>query len=144
MTAPNGGTFIVMEKGDPALPGAGRPPKSDILKEVAEMMEGDGFTIVEGDLLGEDGKPTGQVVKIRARVANMKDAARAWAAQVKKASPKHLEMYLKYTIGLPKQQMDLTTNGQSLNNNPIANLSAEKQAEILRMINAESYGGASN
>ena len=97
-----------MEKGDKTLPGAGRPPKSDILKEVAEMMEGDGFTIVEGDLLGEDGKPTGQVVKIRARVANMKDAARAWAAQVKKASPKHLEMYLKYTIGLPKQQLEHT------------------------------------
>ena len=53
----NGGTLEARQKGDPALPGAGRPPKSDILMEVGEMMEGDGYAEIEGDLLGEDGKP---------------------------------------------------------------------------------------
>jgi len=135
MTAPNGGTFIVMEKGDPALPGAGRPPKSDILMEVGEMMEGDGWAVIEGDLLDENEKPTGQVVKIRARIPNAKDAAKAWMAKVRKADPALLKLYMEYTFGKPKQQMDLTTNGQSLNNSPMANLPPEKQAEILRMLN---------
>ena len=144
VAARNGGTLEARQKGDPALPGAGRPPKSDILTEVGEMMEGDGYAEIEGDLLGEDGKPTGQMVKIRARIPNAKDAAKAWMAKVRKADPALLKLFLEYKYGKPKQQMDLTTNGQSLNNSPMANLSAEKQAEILRMINAESYGGASN
>jgi len=135
MKAPNGGTFQVREKGDPALPGAGRPPKSDILKEVAEMMEGDGWAVIEGDLLDENEKPTGQVVKVRARIPNAKNAAQAWMAKVRKADPALLKLYMEYTFGKPKQQMDLTTNGQSLNNSPMANLPPEKQAEILRMLN---------
>jgi len=131
----NGGTLIKRQKGDPALPGAGRPPKSDILMEVGEMMEGDGWAVIEGDLLDENEKPTGQVVKIRARIPNAKDAAKAWMAKVRKADPALLKLYMEYTFGKPKQQMDLTTNGQSLNNSPMANLPPEKQAEILRMLN---------
>ncbi len=133
-----------MEKGDKTLPGAGRPPKSDILTEVGEMMEGDGWAVIEGDLLDENEKPTGQTVKIRARIPNAKDAAKAWMTKVRKADPALLKLFLEYKYGKPKQAVDVTTNGQSLNNSPIANLSPERQAEILRMINAESDGGASN
>ena len=106
IAARNGGTLEARQKGDPALPGAGRPPKSDILKEVAEMMEGDGFTIVEGDLLDENEKPTGQMVKVRARIPNAKNAAQAWMAKVRKADPALLKLYMEYTFGKPKQQLE--------------------------------------
>ena len=102
----NGGTLRSMEKGDKTLPGAGRPPKSDILTEVGEMMEGDGYAEIEGDLLGDDGKPTGQIVKIRARIPNAKDAAKAWMAKVRKADPALLKLYMEYTFGKPKQQLE--------------------------------------
>ena len=95
-----------MEKGDKTVPGAGRPPKSDILAEVSEMMEGDGYAEIEGDLLGEDGKPTGQIVKIRARIPNAKDAAKAWMAKVRKADPALLKLFLEYKYGKPKQQLE--------------------------------------
>lgn len=102
----NGGTLKSMEKGDKTLPGAGRPPKSDILKEVAEMMEGDGWAVIEGDLLDENEKPTGQVVKVRARIPNAKNAAQAWMAKVRKADPALLKLYMEYTFGKPKQQLE--------------------------------------
>ena len=102
----NGGTLRSMEKGDKTFPGAGRPPKSDILMEVGEMMEGDGYAEIEGDLLGEDGKPTGQIVKIRARIPNAKDAAKAWMAKVRKADPALLKLFLEYKYGKPKQQLE--------------------------------------
>lgn len=114
MKTPNGGTFMVREKGDPALPGAGRPPKSDILKEVAEMMDGDGWAVIEGDLLDENEKPTGQKVKIRARIPNAKDAARAWMAKVRKADPALLKLYMEYTHGKPKQFIDLSSGGEQI------------------------------
>ena len=97
-----------MEKGDKTFPGAGRPPKSDILTEVGEMMEGDGYAEIEGDLLGDDGKPTGQIVKIRARIPNAKDAAKAWMAKVRKADPALLKLFLEYKYGKPKQQLEHT------------------------------------
>jgi hypothetical protein len=100
-----------MEKGDKTLPGAGRPPKSDILLEVGEMMEGDGWAVIEGDLLDENEKPTGQTVKIRARIPNAKDAAKAWMAKVRKADPALLKLFLEYKYGKPKQQMELNLNG---------------------------------
>lgn len=136
MKTPNGGTFQVREKGDPALPGAGRPPKSDILAEVGEMMEGDGWAVIEGDLLDENEKPTGQKVKIRARIPNAKDAAKAWMAKVRKADPALLKLFLEYKYGKPKQQLDVTTNGESIS--PLSGLNPERQAEILRILNAES------
>lgn len=97
--------MIKREKGDPALPGAGRPPKSDILQEVGEMMEGDGYAVIEGDLLDESEQPTGKIVKVRARVPNAKDAAKAWMAKVRKADPRLLELFLKYKYGLPVQRI---------------------------------------
>lgn len=127
-----------MEKGDKTLPGAGRPPKSDILMEVGEMMEGDGYAVIEGDLLDENDEPTGKMVKVRARVPNAKDAAKAWMAKVRKADPALLKLFLEYKYGKPKQQMDLTTNGESLNSTPLERLSPEKQAEVLRLLNADS------
>ncbi len=121
-----------MEKGDKTFPGAGRPPKSDILKEVAEMMEGDGWAVIEGDLLDENGKPTGQVVKVRARIPNAKNAAQAWMAKVRKADPALLKLYMEYTFGKPKQQMEHTgPDGKDLfpqfANQPI-------QVEILKTV----------
>lgn len=132
----NGGTLEARQKGDPALPGAGRPPKSDILAEVGEMMEGDGWAVIEGDLLDENEKPTGQKVKIRARIPNAKDAAKAWMAKVRRADPALLKLFLEYKYGKPKQQLDVTTNGESIS--PLSGLNPEKQAEILRILNAES------
>lgn len=128
----NGGTLMSMEKGDKTLPGAGRPPKSDILTEVGEMMEGDGWAEIEGDLLGEDGKPTGQIVKIRARIPNAKDAAKAWMAKVRKADPALLKLFLEYKYGKPKQQLEHTgPDGKDLfpqfANQPI-------QVEILKTV----------
>lgn len=103
----NGGTLKSMEKGDKTLPGAGRPPKSDILEEVFAMMESDnGYVVVEGDLLDADDKPTGQMVKVRARIANGKKAAQAWMTKLGKADKGHLELFLKYKYGLPKQQLE--------------------------------------
>ncbi len=132
VAARNGGTLEARQKGDPALPGAGRPPKSDILKEVAEMMEGDGWAVIEGDLLDENEKPTGQIVKVRARIPNAKNAAQAWMAKVRKADPALLKLYMEYTFGKPKQQLEHTgPDGKDLfpqfANQPI-------QVEILKTV----------
>lgn len=75
-------------------------------------------------------------MKIRARIPNAKDAARAWMAKVRKADPALLKLYMEYKYGKPKQQVDVTTNGESIS--PLSGLNPEKQAEILRILNAES------
>ena len=69
-------------------------------------MEGDGWAVIEGDLLDENEKPTGQVVKVRARIPNAKNAAQAWMAKVRKADPALLKLYMEYTFGKPKQQLE--------------------------------------
>jgi len=102
----NGGTLKSMEKGDKTFPGAGRPPKSDILTEIERMMEGDGYVVIEGDLLDENDKPTGKKVKIRASIPNSESTARAWLAGVKKGNPQLLAMYLDRKYGKPKQAVE--------------------------------------
>lgn len=94
------------EKGDPRINRKGRPEKSDILQEVGEMMEGDGYAVIEGDLLDEHDKPTGKIVKIRARIPNAKDAAKAWMAKVRKADPALLKLFLEYKYGKPTQRVE--------------------------------------
>jgi hypothetical protein len=112
--ARNGGTFHVREKGDPALPGAGRPPQKNIIEEVTKLMEGDGYTIVEGELLDESGKRTGKMVKVRASVPNMASAARAYAANMKKGDVRTLQIYLERTQGKVKDIVDMNFRGQSV------------------------------
>jgi hypothetical protein len=133
MPGRNGGTLTKQKKGEPPPAGAGRPPKSDILAEVGEMMEGDGWAVIEGDLLDENEKPTGQKAKIRARIPNAKDAARAWMTKVKKADPALLKLYMEYKYGKPKQQLEHTgADGKDLfpqfANQPI-------QVEIIKTTN---------
>jgi len=110
----NGGTFQVREKGDPALPGAGAPKKKDIIEEITKLMEGDGYATIEGELLDEAGKRTGQMVKVRASVPNMSSAARAYAANMKKGDTRTLQIYLERTMGKVQDNVDVTSKGQSI------------------------------
>jgi hypothetical protein len=106
MPGRNGGTLTKQKKGEPPPPGAGRPPKSDILTEIERMMEGDGYVVIEGDLLDENDKPTGKKVKVRATIPNSESTARAWLAGVKKGNPQLLAMYLDRKYGKPKQAVE--------------------------------------
>ena len=103
----NGGTIKRVEKGDPPQPGGGRPPKTDIIKLMAEMLDGDGYTIVEGVLLNDKGESTGQKVKIRASVPNMQAAARAFIQNLRKGDTKTLQIFLDRTMGKVPQDVNM-------------------------------------
>lgn len=107
----NGGVLHTVEKGDPAPAGAGRTPKTDIIKLMAEMLDGDGYTIVEGILLDENGASTGQKVKVRATVPNMQAAARAFMQNLKKGDTKTLQIFLDRTLGksIERTEIEITT-----------------------------------
>lgn len=88
----------------------GRPPKTDIIKLMAEMLDGDGYTIVEGTLLDDNGNSTGQKVKIRASVPNMQAAARAFMQNLKKGDTKTLQIFLDRTLGKVPQDVNMGGN----------------------------------
>jgi len=97
---------VPFKKNDPRINRNGRPEKPDILTEIERMMEGDGYVVIEGDLLDGNDKPTGKKVKVRASIPNSESTARAWLAGVKKGNPQLLAMYLDRKYGKPKQQME--------------------------------------
>lgn len=110
----NGGELTILDKGDPGYANAGAPPKKDIIEEITKLMEGDGYATIEGELLDENGKRTGQMVKVRASVPNMSSAARAYAANMKKGDTRTLQIYLERTLGKVPDNVDVTSKGQSI------------------------------
>jgi len=86
-----------------------KQPKVNILEAVQELMEGDGWAIVEAELLDENGKATGQMSKVRFKTPTVKAAAQAWASKVSKADPRLLEMYLDRTLGKVPQDFNVKT-----------------------------------
>lgn len=133
----NGGTLYSKEPGDKAFPNSGRPPKTDIIKLMAEMLDGDGYTIVEGTLLDDDGNSTGQKVKIRASVPNMQAAARAFMQNLKKGDTKTLQIFLDRTLG--KVPQDFTSGGEKIGSGPMDNLPLAKRLEILNILDSDKY-----
>jgi len=110
-----------------------RQPKVNILEAVQELMEGDGWAIVEAELLDEAGKPTGQTSKVRFKTPTVKAAAQAWASKVSKADPRLLEMYLERTFG--KVPLNLQGNLNVKTENGFSELPLEKRAAILKIAN---------
>lgn len=85
----------------------GRPKSADIIKLMSEYLEGDGYTIIEGMLLDDNGESTGQKVKIRASVPNMQAAARAFIQNLKKGDTKTLAIFLDRTMGKVPQDVNM-------------------------------------
>lgn len=110
-----------------------KQPKVNILEAVQELMEGDGWAIVEAELLDENGKPTGQTSKVRFKTPTVKAAAQAWASKVSKADPRLLEMYLERTFG--KVPLNLQGNLNVKTENGFSELPLEKRAAILKIAN---------
>lgn len=110
-----------------------KQPKVNILEAVQELMEGDGWAIVEAELLDEKGKPTGQTSKVRFKTPTVKAAAQAWASKVSKADPRLLEMYLERTFG--KVPLNLQGNLNVKTENGFSELPLEKRAAILKIAN---------
>lgn len=110
-----------------------KQPRVNILEAVQELMEGDGWAIVEAELLDENGKPTGQTSKVRFKTPTVKAAAQAWASKVSKADPRLLEMYLERTFG--KVPLNLQGNLNVKTENGFSDLPLEKRAAILKIAN---------
>lgn len=110
-----------------------KQPKVNILEAVQELMEGDGWAIVEAELLDENGKPTGQTSKVRFKTPTVKAAAQAWASKVSKADPRLLEMYLERTFG--KVPLNVQGNLNVKTENGFSELPLEKRAAILKIAN---------
>lgn len=88
----------------------GRKPSFNIVEEVVAIMEGDAWMVVDGERLNEQGKPTGEMVKVRFKAPTVAAAARAWASKVSKADPRLLEMYLDRTLGKVPQTANVNLN----------------------------------
>lgn len=59
----NGGVLYPQQSGSPALPGAGRKP-NPFREFIKQFAEDDTVVVVDGRLIGEDGNPTGEPVKV--------------------------------------------------------------------------------
>ena len=59
----NGGTIMIMEKGDTPPAGAGRP-RNRFKEHIRELSEGVTGLIVKAKLLDADGVPTGEIVTV--------------------------------------------------------------------------------
>lgn len=111
-----------------------RQPKVNILEAVQELMEGDGWAIVEAELLDESGKPTGQTSKVRFKTPTVKAAAQAWASKVSKADPRLLEMYLERTFGKVPLNLNLgNKDGEAVQIN-VSTLSTDEKRKMLEML----------
>ena len=111
-----------------------KQPKVNILEAVQELMEGDGWAIVEAELLDENGKPTGQTSKVRFKTPTVKAAAQAWASKVSKADPRLLEMYLERTFGKVPQDFNVGgKNGDDLQIN-ISTLTTDEKRQMLKLL----------
>ena len=66
-TGPRGGVLYPQQKGDPALPGAGRKP-NPFRKLIQDWSEDDQSIIVKGKLLDADGHATGEVVDVSVKM----------------------------------------------------------------------------
>ena len=111
-----------------------KQPKVNILDAVQELMEGDGWAIVEAELLDENGKPTGQTSKVRFKTPTVKAAAQAWASKVSKADPRLLEMYLERTFGKVPFNLNLgNKDGEAMQIN-VSTLSTDEKRKMLEML----------
>lgn len=111
-----------------------KQPKVNILEAVQELMEGDGWAIVEAELLDENGKPTGQTSKVRFKTPTVKAAAQAWASKVSKADPRLLEMYLERTFGKVPLNLNLgNKDGEAMQIN-VSTLSTDEKRKMLEML----------
>lgn len=111
-----------------------KQPKVNILEAVQELMEGDGWAIVEAELLDENGKPTGQTSKVRFKTPTVKAAAQAWASKVSKADPRLLEMYLERTFGKVPLNLNLgNKDGEAMQIN-VSTLTTDEKRKMLEML----------
>ena len=113
----------------------GRKPSKSIIDEITELMQGDGFVTIEGELLGDDGERTGKFVKVRAAVPNQKAAARAYATNMKKGDVRTLQLYLDRTMGKVPQPLTGADGGPiNIENNigQISDAAVQKMIEIAK------------
>jgi hypothetical protein len=89
-----------MGKNGGARPGAGRKPKSDELALIEALSPYD--EIAQTKLI----------------------------EGVENGSFHHLKLFYEYRYGKPKQMIDVTTNGNDINNNDLSNLSYEQLLKI--------------
>ena len=120
-----------------------KQPKVNILEAVQELMEGDGWAIVEAELLDEAGKPTGQTSKVRFKTPTVKAAAQAWASKVSKADPRLLEMYLERTFGKVPQNFNMGGQKDNPLNINFENLTTEELKAFLAL-SEKATNGQSN
>jgi len=126
---------VPFTKDDPRINRDGAPKKKSIIDEITRLMEGDGYATIEGELLDDEGKRTGKMVKVRASVPNMSSAARAYAANMKKGDVRTLQIYLERTMGKVPQPFTGADGGPiSIENSigGISDLAIEKVIEIVK------------
>lgn len=111
-----------------------KQPKVNILEAVQELMEGDGWAIVEAELLDEAGKPTGQTSKVRFKTPTVKAAAQAWASKVSKADPRLLEMYLERTFGKVPQDFKVGGLGGGDVQINVSTLTTDEKRQMLKLL----------
>lgn len=120
-----------------------KQPQVNIVEAVRKLMEGEGWAIVEAELLDENDRPTGKKAKVRFKTPTVEAAAQAWASKVSKADPKLLEMYLDRTLG--KVPQDFNVGGQP--ENPVGvnfeNLTNEELRTFLALSEKASNGAKS-
>lgn len=102
-----GGSLYPFDKGKSGNPN-GRPRGTyGLTRRLREILQGDGYMVFEGDELGDDDKPTGRIVKVRARVPKADSILLTMARQAASGNTKAQEMILDRLEGKAKQFVEL-------------------------------------
>lgn len=80
---------------------------------------------------GAGRKPKADELELIERLSPLDDIANKKLAEgIEKGSFHHLKLFYEYRYGKPKQIVDVTTNGNDINNSNITNLSFEQLLKL--------------
>jgi len=82
---------------------------------------------------GSGRKPKADEIKLIEQLSPYDDvAAQKLIEGVESGSFHHLKLFYEYRYGKPKQMIDVTTNGNDLNNNDLSKLSYDQLVKLAR------------
>src|SRR6476620_5745349 len=86
-----------------------------------------------GKRKGSGRKPKADEIKLIEQLSPYDDvAAQKLIEGVESGSFHHLKLFYEYRYGKPKQMIDVTTNGNDLNNNDLSKLSYDQLVKLAR------------
>lgn len=111
-------------------------PSGKLTAMLREELESDGYSVIEGEVVDENGRVTGQLARVRVKMTTYQAVAKRLLSNAAKGREKSIEMVFDRIEGKVPQRNELTgADGSDLNFSlNLENLSTEELRSFLLLL----------